>query len=140
MNTPASPQNETPTAEASPANKATLDGLNEHLTKAAEYELSSKVLRIIDRVKDAVRTEIGFFETEIAVCDLSVGSYRVGPPGTVVTGSDLCRAIYTVLNTGAKERYASEYKQKFMNRITELEKKLEETQAELQNLQGGGGQ
>ena len=141
MNTPASPpQNETPTAEASPVNKATLDGLNEHLTKAAENELSSKVLRIIDRVRDAVRTEIGLFESEIAICDLSIGCHRVGPPGAVVTGSDLCRAIYTVLNTGAKERYASEYKQKFVSRIAALEKRLEETQAELQNLRDGGGQ
>ncbi len=142
MNTPASspPQNETPTAEASPASKATLDGLNEHLTKAAENELENKVYRIVDNLRDTIRKELGIHESNVAVTDLRIDGDLVGPEGTRVTGTDICRAVYAVLSVGAKERYAYEYKQKFVSRIAALEKRLEETQAELQNLRDGGGQ
>ncbi len=142
MNTPASspPQNETPTAEASPASKATLDGLDEHLTKAANTELENKVYRIVDNLRDTIRKELGIHEAHIAVTDLRIDGDLVGREGTRVTGTDICRAVYAVFTVGAKERYTTMYKERFMNRITELEKKLEETQAELQNLQGGGGQ
>lgn len=124
------------TPEASPASTQTLKGLDGHLTSVATNELENKVYRIVDNLKETIRKELGIHEANIAVTDLRVDGYIVGPAGSTITGSGICKAVYAVLTVGAKERYTTEYKERFLTRITELEKKLEETQAELENLRG----
>lgn len=127
------------TAQA-PATKHVLPDLEAKLTSAATAELESKVAKIIRDTREAIRKELNWHELYIQVVCLSVGGRRIGDPARTdigTTASELLNALEATLNVGAKEHYVDQYKDRFLTRITELEKRLEETQAELENLRGG---